>query len=582
MNNTRQFLFTQGPIDQKARTVELSFSSESPVDRGDHIEVLDHGVDAVDLARLSDGAAVLFEHDSDRQIGVVQKAWVDADRKGRAILRFSRSKFAREIWADIVDGIRKFASVGYTIAERKADGKADGYRGTVPIMRAMRWTPHEISIVGTPADTAAAIGRADPILASTAEENPAVPEFCNIKEKTMTQPQPAVDIITAHVAVGHEANARAEAIAEIGAKHSADAKAVLDFIRTGKSVEDFKTYLIEAKSNAVPLNAQKPDEVGMSRRELQSYSLMRAIRARARGEQLEGLELEVARDIEKRAGTAPRGFYVPQEVFKRDLTTGNSGSAIALNIGEFVSPLLADSVAVALGATVYNNLSGNVSIPKGGSATGYWLAENAATTESSPSLGQVLLSPKRVAGFVDLSKTLLSQSSIDVESQTRLNLVKQLSLAIDRAAISGSGAGGEPTGIINTAGIGTVTAPSIDRDVVVDLEAAVAEANALDASAAYLMTHTIKGTLKKTSLGAASGRFVMEGSDLNGYKALSSTQATGLVFGSFANLIIASFGAMDVLVDPYSQVSGNLIRIHVQTNADIGVKHAAAFAKYVA
>ena len=67
-------------IDAEARTVELAFSSENPVERSFGNEVLSHDEGAADLSRLNDGAPLLLEHDRAQQIGVVERAWVDDER----------------------------------------------------------------------------------------------------------------------------------------------------------------------------------------------------------------------------------------------------------------------------------------------------------------------------------------------------------------------------------------------------------------------------------------------------------------------------------------------------------------------
>ena len=102
-------------IDEEARTVEVAFSSEEPVPRWFGDEVLDHSPGSMLETRLQNGAAVLWNHDTDIQIGVVEAASIDSDRRGRATLRFGRSARAEEIWADIVDGVIRHVSVGYFV-----------------------------------------------------------------------------------------------------------------------------------------------------------------------------------------------------------------------------------------------------------------------------------------------------------------------------------------------------------------------------------------------------------------------------------------------------------------------------------
>lgn len=143
-----------GNIDEDNRTVELSFSSEEPVDRYFGTEILDHNPDSVDLSRLNNGAAVLEDHEGG-QIGVVEGAKIEKGI-GMAKLKFSKVGKGAEVFTDIVDGIRKNISFGYQINDltREKEDLNDN-----PTYRSFDWTPYEISVVGTPADTTIGIGR---------------------------------------------------------------------------------------------------------------------------------------------------------------------------------------------------------------------------------------------------------------------------------------------------------------------------------------------------------------------------------------------------------------------------------------
>lgn len=559
---TRAIALQAGPIDTEKRTVDLCFSTENSVERSFGDEILDHSAASVELARLNDGAPLLLEHDRTKQVGVVVKAWIDDDRKARAVVKFGRSKLAKEIFDDVQDGIRRLVSVGYVVKNFVQEKTKDG----AAVFRAMSWEPMEISLVSIPADLACGVGRAAPTIC---QEQPTTKKEI---ETVSTKQETVIEAVR---------DVRASEIAELGKKTGTQAEAV-EYIATGRTVEDFKSLLIERQANAKPL-AQAAPELGMSTAEVRRYSLMEAIRARSRGDQVSGIELEASRAIERQTGLVPRGFWVPSDVFKRDMTAANSAGAIGTNVGDYIAPLYAQSVVVALGARVLSGLTGNVSLPKGGTATAGWLTETGASVESAHTLGQVQITPKRLGTFVDVSKQLLAQSSTDVEGIVRGDLVQQLSLAIDAAAIAGAAAP-SPIGILSAGGVGTVSSAGIDRDVVVDLEGTVGAANALTAGCAYIMPPAVKSGLKKEQLGT-SGRFVMEGEDLNGYRAVASTQVTAgaLAFGDFSQLIVASFGpGVDLTVDQFTQAGNGLVRIYAQQYADVAIRHAAAFAKYVA
>ena len=108
----RALVYERGAIDQEARTVELAFASDAPYERWWGVEILDCTASAVNLERLNNRHPLLLDHNTRDQIGVVEKAWVDSDRKCRALVTFRRSARAEEIFQDVIDGIRELVSVG--------------------------------------------------------------------------------------------------------------------------------------------------------------------------------------------------------------------------------------------------------------------------------------------------------------------------------------------------------------------------------------------------------------------------------------------------------------------------------------
>ncbi|WP_313137879.1 prohead protease/major capsid protein fusion protein [Paracoccus jeotgali] len=154
---TRRATLAPATADPEARTVEVVWSTGAPVRRrdmaGQYIERLSLAPDAVDLSRL-EGASVLDAH---RQtavrdvLGSVRSAAVDGKR-GTALIQFSARPEVEPVWQDVLAGILRHVSVGYSV-EDWAETTENGAR----VLTAVRWTPHEISLVPTPADPGAHI-----------------------------------------------------------------------------------------------------------------------------------------------------------------------------------------------------------------------------------------------------------------------------------------------------------------------------------------------------------------------------------------------------------------------------------------
>ena len=208
----------------------------------------------------------------------------------------------------------------------------------------------------------------------------------------------------------------------------------------------------------------KPQELGLSAREKRSYSLLRALGHIQKGQWDKlGLEGECSRAIQDRIGKAPQGIFIPTEVGwgQRDMTVGTNTAGGFMkgtdHLGDrFIDALRAKSIIFELGAMRMTGLQGDVAIPAlNAKTTAYWVAENGAPTEGAPTVRQITMSPKTVGAYVDLSRKLMIQSSPAAEEMFRSDMVQQIATAIDTVAINGGGSN-EPTGILQTTGIGSV------------------------------------------------------------------------------------------------------------------------------
>ena len=577
------------------RRVTLAFSSEAPVDRVFGVEVLDHGDGAINNSFIGSGRApLLVDHDMTDQVGVVEQISLGADRVARAVVRFGRSARAEEIYQDVQDGIRANVSVGYVIDEMVLDGERDGRE----VYRATRWTPLEISIVSIPADASVGVGRA---LDATTISTTILPK----ESHKMDNQTPAGD-------AGMKAEReRAAAILELGSRHS-QREFAEQAIRDGASVEQFRGALLD-KVSSKPLATA---DIGLTAQEAKEFSFARAIHALsnptdARAQRAAAFEFEASQAAAAKEGRNSRGLTVPTDVLfaKRDILTGTGtgtakgGNLVATDLlaGSFIDVLRAKMVTAQLGATYLTGLQGNVAIPKKTAAsTVAWVAENSAPAESTnnPAFSQVTLSPKTLAGFVDFSRRLMLQSSLDIESLIRNDLATSIAVAMDNAAISGSGTN-RPTGILNTSGIGSVTLATNGAaptwQMVVDLVREVEIDNVDASSAAFLTNAQVKSRLARTprQTSGIEGNFILQPpfSDLYGYPLSVSqqvpsnlTKGTGtnlsaLIFGVWSDLVIGQWSGIDLMVDPYTGSSAATVRVTAFHDCDFAVRYPESFAE---
>jgi HK97 family phage major capsid protein/HK97 family phage prohead protease len=560
------------------RTYEFPFSSEYPVSRYFGNEILSHDGKAADLSRLNDGAPLLFNHNPDRVIGVVERAYIDGKkRRGYARVRFSRNAFAQEILSDVKDGVLRNVSFGYSIDKMEERGSGD--------FVATAWSPYEVSVVSVPADPGVGIGRSfETEQAASAAPTP--------------DPIPAMETTTPDLAVVRAEAAEAERSRIAGISALCDKHNMADLgrqlIESGRSIDDARAAVLDnldIKQEPVTMSAA---EIGLTAQESRSFSFMRAINYLANptdrsAREAAAFEIEASEAAAAKLGRQSRGITIPQDVLRRDLTVGAAtagGNLVAteLDAGSFIDLLRNASALDQAGATVLTGLTGNVAIPRqSGAGTAYWVAESGAPTESQQTVDQVSLTPKTVAAFTDYSRRLMIQSSIDVENMVRTDLARVLALKIDLAGLYGTGSNGEPLGLKLTTGIGTedFAADTPTFAEVVALESDVATANALLGNPVYLMNAAMRGGLKTKAKDAGSGLFVMEGNEVNGYQGVLSNQvASGdLWFGNFADLIIGYFSGLDLMVDPYTNSTSGTVRVVAMQDVDIAVRHPESFSR---
>ena len=584
--------------DEEDRSIDLSFSSETPYERSFGMEIIDH--DKMDLTFLDSGnAPFLADHDATKVIGIVEKVNI-ANARGRAKVRFGKNDLANSIFQDIKDGIRPNISFGYEVLSmekvntKSEDEDKPSYKvATLPL---------EISSVSIPADQTVGVNRAKEI--KNNEDN--INKQSNIKvimeKENNTVIAPKVDTAKTIENARKSEQDRVREIYAVAEKHNQKSLAD-ESIKNGLSVAEFKGVILEKIGNQ-PI-ATRSDEVGLSKKEARNYSLARGVQAMVTGNWSGAeLEKEASDEIAKRSGKSARGIFIPSDAnfFKRDLTQGTGtagGNLVATDmlVGSYVEALRNKSMVRQAGATVLSGLVGECVIPaQNATTTAYWVAENAAPTEGAPTYRQIAMSPKTVSAYVDVSRHLMHQSSLAIESILRKDLIDGLASAVDLGALAGSGSSNQPTGVLNQSGIGSVAIGTNGGAgtyaKVVDTWKEVAKDNADVGALSWFTSPTQVARFMQTAkVSSTDSQMIMNTQDnLMGYnvnvtnqmpdtltKGTSSGDCSALLFGNFNDLIIGEWGNLDVAVDPYSLSTIGATRITSFYDVDIAVRHAESF-----
>ena len=594
----RGFALDVREVEKEDRTLEFPFSSEEPVTRYFGPEILEHKSANWDLKRLNDSAPLLYNHNFDRPIGVVQKAWIDETAKrGYAKVRFSKEEFASSIYRDIKDGIIRGISFGYVVKDMEQRGEE---------FWATSIEPYELSVAVVAADPTVGINRSTNSTVSTQKEDNIVQERKNSAssdapsnpsstENQMTTSKETLEV-RSEVDTQKVAKAERSRIQQIQAVASKYNLGELGetYIKEERTIAEFNDAVLkEWKPEALAPKADAAD-IGMEEKEVRNFSWLRAMNYLANpndagARESASFEIEVSEAAAAKRGKASAGITIPNDVLRRDLkttpaTAGGNLVETVLDSANFIDLLRNASALNQAGATVLTGLEGNLAIPKQtGSASAYWVAESGAPTESQQTIGQVSMVPRTVGAFTDISRKLIIQSSIDVENMVRSDLAAVLALEIDRAALYGSGVASEPLGLHNVAGIGGQAFAAGNNPTfaeAVGMESDVATANALRGSASYITNATIRGNMKVRAKDSGSGLFLWTGDNtVNGYPAYLSNQceAGDVWFGVWSDLIMGYWSGLDLMADPYTHSTSGTIRIRVLQDCDVAIRHAGSF-----
>lgn len=475
----------------------------------------------------------------------------------------------------------------------------------------------------------------DPVKEKTPTSGTTVVE--PVKEKTPAGPAEARD----HGAVARDATAverqRVRDIDALGKRFGKTTEAE-KAIEDGTAYDAFREHVFTAMEKSGKLQLAEPGKIGLTEKEARNFSFCRLIAAvmypNERGiQELAGFELTASRaaqdkrqdsradrqgavcipvdvmgmPMDMRAEEAAlatrmlmsrlsRGGFLGRDLLVGTPTAGGNLVATELLGSSFIDLLVNEMVMMQIGATMLTDLQGNIAIPRAtGGATTYWVAENGGPTESQQAFDQVALTPKTVGAYVDYSRRLLLQSSIAVEAFIRMDVARQIALGIDLAAINGSGSSNQPRGVLNTSGIGSVAggtnglAPTWDH--IVGLETAVANSNAPSGSRAYLTNTKVRGKLKLTQkFTGTNGQEIWQGGELNGSPARVSNQVpstltkgtsagvcSAIAYGNWRDLIIAMWGGLDVLMDPYTGGIAGTKRVVALQDVDVNVRYPVSF-----
>lgn len=364
--------------------------------------------------------------------------------------------------------------------------------------------------------------------------------------------------------------------------------------------------------------------VGLDTKELQAYSVLNVVRYLAdptlENREKIGLELEASRAAEQLPSQKPSdgGILIPLDVLRSPINGGwggmrpralqnvtefGAGGALVDTTyltGSFIEAVYRKSAIMRTGMTMLTGLVGNVSIGKqiSGSSV-FWVGETTDVNESELGFGLTGLSPKTIGVRVPFSRLSLKQTTPDIEMLARRDMVTRMALGIDESFLYGTGSEFQPLGLCRHPGLAGITlggGASIaysaklgggthdtgDWADYVAMETAIASEELDVESMLFLLNSGTRGGCKTTLRSNVAGAdYIMrDNGTINGYGTIVSNQLrqNDVVFGNFADAMGGMWGAIDLIVDPYTRSASGQVVITMHQDVDFAVRYLESFA----
>ncbi|HCM9168994.1 TPA: phage major capsid protein [Enterobacter hormaechei subsp. xiangfangensis] len=592
-NQTRELTLPTA-INSDNRTVEVAFCSENPVAREIegklYNEVLLCNPENVDLSRLNNSGAVLFNHDRDHLIGKVLAARIDSDKVGRAVLQISNA--SEKEWEQINEGVLTHISFGYTVNDYHIEGN---------IIYVTNFTPYEISLVTVPADCSAGVGRSlinnnddnqkDMIMEDDKEIESTEPEIKDESEVESTEVESEEEITEPEeVSMSDE-----ELLALMSSRPD-----LLEQMINKSEVEEQRDEVQESTDDS---EVEDSTEEVERKRELESIGVVLNIDVSEAIEK--GISVE---DFKRTLNTKTnpnhdKEIKMEKSVLNgliRSLSEGNFAGKTEIPAGDFVRTsttvggaalvkevyadsyidvLRAQSVFATLPVQVFANLEGegNLVLPKLSADFtdnfGY-VTEGAPSPSYNAAFEKITLKPEIFTGSVELTRTLIKSAST-AEQYIQDAMVKGAALKLERLILAD---------VVASAPEVTLTAALTKTDVINAL-ATLAAANVRVENVVAIVHPTTAAVLRTTLDGSnTAAKYLLQGYMGDGILAdsvriVESTQvaAGAVVFGDWSNIIMAQWGSVTMDRDDTTQRNSMGIVLRTFSFQSHALAHDEAF-----
>lgn len=637
LNQKRELTIPVRAINVDARTIDVAFCSEQPVSRiiDDQLyyEILLCGEENVDLRRLNNKGAVLFNHDRDKLLGAVVEAHMDADRVGRATLQISNVGLGNTMWGMIQEGILSHISIGYNIYDYRMEGNN---------IIVTNFEIYEISLVTVPADENVGIGRAlgcddqirdvledeleeaheDESLNSTEdtndedrimdeqdgmEETRLDNESYDIKETLIVDNDENGGVANIELSDGEleeliskrpdllkklQAGIEPDQInstdpvevedkRDVGEFEDADGKAEHPEDMEDEAEKERKRELTSI-GQVLKVDVSEAIAKGISvsdfKRSLNTNNKSPNVKDNKMEKSVINGLIRQAAEGKPFEGTR---LEVPVNQLRATSTAAATGGALVkeVYVDSYIDVLRANSVFAQLPIQTFSGLEGegNLVLPKLSSdftAMFEFIDEGEDSPLVDANFEKLVLKPKTFSGSVPITRTLI-KSADTAERYVQDAMVRGAGLKLEKEILAE---------IVTAAPNGTLTAAITQKDVQ-DALAKLAAANVRIDNVVAIVHPTTAAVLRSTLVGEnTAAKYMIEGFRFEAYlcdsvRVIESTQvaAGSVIFGDFSNVVLASWNGLTVDRDDTTLRASQGIVLRTFAYIDHAVAHAEAF-----
>lgn len=294
---------------------------------------------------------------------------------------------------------------------------------------------------------------------------------------------------------------------------------------------------------------------------------------------------EVREQVERASGAASRGlstYMVPGDVTTRGMAVSTDGNLVDLQGRGFAAALDAASLIGRLPIRRLDNLVGDVTVTretvKG--AAGWLAGEADAAPAAQSTFGQIALTPKTISATVTITRQLLKQSGPAGNAFIERALAVTLAEAVDRAILAGSGASGQPKGLLATSGVDSRAGTSF---ALADAAAMLrtAEGWVGSESAAWVAGVAAAEDLRTRPKVSGGEVMLMDADDRMLGRRVVVTRSAGdqvLAVMPWAQFWFATWGALEIGADPFTDFDSGKVTIRCLWSVDFAPERAASVA----